>query len=97
MERDRRRIGLAVEACGFANVFEDEAPGSRRSRLRVRVFRQLFRYAAIIRTARGAAHLVWNIRGHVIVRIVNTGGVNAVVSGLFCGPWSSRRSARRRL
>jgi hypothetical protein len=30
-------------------------------------------------------YLVWNIRGHVIVRIVNTGGVNAVVSGLFFG------------
>jgi hypothetical protein len=31
-------------------------------------------------------YLVWNIKGHVTVRIVNTGGVNAVVSGLFVGP-----------
>jgi hypothetical protein len=30
-------------------------------------------------------YLVWNIKGHVTVRIVSTAGVNAVVSGLFFG------------
>jgi hypothetical protein len=30
-------------------------------------------------------YLAWNIRGHVTVRVVNTAGVNAVLSGLFFG------------
>ena len=30
-------------------------------------------------------YLVWNIQGHVTVRVVRTGGNNAVVSGLFFG------------
>jgi len=31
----------------------------------------------------GGTYLVWNLQGHVIVRITSTGGSNAVLSGLF--------------
>jgi len=31
-------------------------------------------------------YLTWNIKGHVLVRVTRTGGLNAVVSGLFFGP-----------
>ena len=31
----------------------------------------------------GGAYLVWDLKGHVQVRFTNTGGVNAVLSGLF--------------
>jgi len=33
----------------------------------------------------GGQYLVWNIKGHVIVRVIKSTGVNAVVSGLFFG------------
>ena len=32
---------------------------------------------------RNGVHLKWDLRGHVIVRVTNTGGSNTVVSGLF--------------
>jgi hypothetical protein len=28
-------------------------------------------------------YLVWNLTGHVILRVTNTGGINAVISGLL--------------
>ena len=31
----------------------------------------------------GGQYLVWNLKGHVILRITMTGGANAVASGLF--------------
>jgi hypothetical protein len=31
-------------------------------------------------------YLVWNLTGHVIVKISNSGALNAVISGLFFGP-----------
>jgi hypothetical protein len=31
---------------------------------------------------------VWNMRGHYLIRIVNNGGMNAVMGGLFFGPSS---------
>jgi len=31
-------------------------------------------------------YLVWDISGHVTIRITRTGGANAVVSGLFFSP-----------
>ena len=31
----------------------------------------------------GGVYLVWDITGHVVIRVTNTGPVNAVVSGLF--------------
>jgi hypothetical protein len=31
----------------------------------------------------GGKYLVWNLQGHVILKVVQTGGPNAVVSGLF--------------
>ena len=31
-------------------------------------------------------HVKWDLRGHVILRLTNTGGSNAVVSGLFFDP-----------
>jgi hypothetical protein len=34
------------------------------------------------------AYLVWNISGHVRINVTNTGGTNAVVSGVFFGPVS---------
>jgi len=30
-------------------------------------------------------YLVWNVSGHVTMRVTLTGGLNAVVSGLFLG------------
>jgi hypothetical protein len=33
----------------------------------------------------GGQYLVWNLSGHVILRFTNTGGANAVMSGLFFG------------
>src|SRR5207237_1764865 len=33
----------------------------------------------------GGQYLVWNLGGHVIVRITNAGGGNAVISGVFFG------------
>ena len=35
------------------------------------------------------AYLVWNISGHVIVRVTRTAGANAVISGIFFGSASS--------
>jgi hypothetical protein len=34
----------------------------------------------------GGQYLVWNLGGHVIVRVTNTNSINAVMSGLFFGP-----------
>jgi len=31
----------------------------------------------------GGVYLVWNVAGHVKVRVTLTGGANAVVSGFF--------------
>ena len=31
-------------------------------------------------------YLIWNLQGHVVIRVTRTGGPNAVVSGLFFGP-----------
>ena len=31
-------------------------------------------------------YLVWNLQGHVVLRVTNTSMVNAVVSGLFFDP-----------
>ena len=31
----------------------------------------------------GGAYVVWNVSGHVKIRVTLTGGVNAVVSGIF--------------
>jgi hypothetical protein len=31
-------------------------------------------------------YLVWNLTGHVILRVTNTGGINGVISGLFFDP-----------
>ena len=31
----------------------------------------------------GGQYLVWNLKGHVTLKITLTGGLNAVVSGLF--------------
>ena len=33
-------------------------------------------------------YLVWNVQGHVRIRVINTGSTNAVVSGLFLDPQS---------
>jgi carboxypeptidase family protein len=33
----------------------------------------------------GGQYWMWNITGHVTIRVINTGGANAVVSGLFFG------------
>lgn len=32
------------------------------------------------------AYVVWNLKGHVIIRVVRSAGANAVISGLFFGP-----------
>ena len=34
-------------------------------------------------------YMVWNISGHVIINVTNTGGKNAVISGVFFGAGSS--------
>ena len=47
-------------------------------------------------------YLVWNLTGHVILKVTNTGPINAVISGLFFDPptcvprWRRPRSLRRR-
>jgi len=33
----------------------------------------------------GGTYLVWNLQGHVSVRLTSTGGTNAVLSGIFFG------------
>ena len=37
----------------------------------------------------GGQYLVWNITGRVRIQVVRTGGLNAVVSGVFFGPAGS--------
>ena len=34
----------------------------------------------------GGQYLVWNIRGHVLIRLTKTGSLNAVLSGIFFDP-----------
>ena len=34
----------------------------------------------------GGVYLMWNLQGHVILRLTSTGGTNAVLSGLFFDP-----------
>jgi hypothetical protein len=38
-----------------------------------------------INSFREGRYLVWNLRGHVIIRLTNLGPANAVASGLFFG------------
>ncbi len=33
----------------------------------------------------GGVYAVWNLQGHVVIQVIRTGGLNAVVSGLFFG------------
>jgi len=39
-----------------------------------------------VSTFQNGKYLVWNLTGHVILRVTNAGGVNAVISGLFFDP-----------
>jgi hypothetical protein len=34
----------------------------------------------------GGVYLVWNVSGHITIRVTSTAGLNAVVSGLFFAP-----------
>src|SRR5262249_38565662 len=33
----------------------------------------------------GGQYLVWNVQGHVVVKVIKNAGVNAILSGLFFG------------
>src|SRR5437763_4945979 len=33
----------------------------------------------------GGVYAVWNLQGHVIIKVTHTGGLNAVLSGIFFG------------
>ncbi|HZW34270.1 MAG TPA: hypothetical protein VFF52_26340, partial [Isosphaeraceae bacterium] len=41
---------------------------------------------------RGGVYLQWNVSGHVVIKVTNLGGCNAVLSGLFFDPPTSTSS-----
>ena len=53
------------------------------------------RYANDLRIP-GGLWVVWNLKGHVILKMTLTGGSNAVVNGLFFGNASAAATAQRR-
>jgi hypothetical protein len=43
----------------------------------------------VLSSFQNGQYLTWNVKGHVLIRVTRTGGLNAVASGLFFGPVSS--------